>query len=413
MLLPCNSKSAVRWIVVISTLIRCFVAWFTDLGNDEVYYFTYAVQPDLNHFDHPPLIGIFIRIFTGNLYFHHEFFMRLPAIVGAGINTWLIAKSGKLIRNERTGVVAALLYNTSIYTSIISGVFILPDSVQVVFWLAALFCMLQSIRSKSAKSQNRYILWIGIWAGLAIMSKVHGVFLWAGFLVFIVFNRSNWLKNPYLYLSMIITAAISSPILIWNINNDFITWHFHSERVQPEGMGLNGKSFLKTTIGQILYSNPFQFGIYLLLISAIRRKRAFVQDPDLQLLLWCSLPLIGCTTAISLFRDTLPHWSGPGFIGLMLLSAAFVDHLVASAGSKLLERLLISSSGLILLVVLGGLPLIHYYPGTFGKKSAPNVGSGDPTLDLYGWDELMPAFKKIRDKDIGHRRSGHCSPAES
>ena len=35
---------------------------------------------------------------------------------------------GKKIRNERTGLYAAVLYNTSIYSSIIAGTFILPDS---------------------------------------------------------------------------------------------------------------------------------------------------------------------------------------------------------------------------------------------------------------------------------------------
>ncbi|WP_051664135.1 ThuA domain-containing protein [Dyadobacter crusticola] len=400
MLLPHNKKSAVFWIVVISTLIRSVVAWCTNLGNDEVYYFTYAVQPDLNHFDHPPLVGIFIRVFTANLHFYNEFLMRLPAILGAAINTWLIARCGKMIRNVQAGVIAALLYNTSIYTSIISGVFILPDSVQIVSWLAALFCMLQSIRSQSAQKQNRYLVWIGIWIGLAVMSKVHGVFLWAGFLAFIVFNKPTWLKKPSLYLSLIITAVLISPILIWNINNDFITWHFHSERVQPNGMGVNAKSFLRTTIGQMLYCNPFQFSIYVLLLYAIVKRRLYVQRMDVQLLLWCSLPLIVCTTASSLFRDTLPHWSGPGYIGLMLLSAAFVDQSFASARSKIPQRLVTTSAGLILLVVLAGLPIIHYYPGTFGKKSALQVGSDDPTLDLYGWDQLLPAFKKIRDQDM-------------
>ncbi|NIJ54534.1 ThuA domain-containing protein [Dyadobacter arcticus] len=395
-----SNRFSVFWIMIIATAIRCIVAGSLDLGNDEVYYFTYAVQPDLNHFDHPPLVGILIRLFTFNLHHYGELFMRLPAIVGAAINTWLIAKCGKLVRNEKAGIIAAILYNTSIYTSIVSGVFILPDSVQLVFWLLALYAMLQSAHTKSDSIKNKQILWVGFWAGLAIMSKVHGVFLWAGFLGFITFNKPAWLKNPYLYLSVLITAVIISPILIWNMDNDFITWRFHSERVGPTDFGISWKSFLKTTFGQILYNNPFQFVIFILTMAAVLNNKWFADRTQVQLLLWSSLPIILCTTLVSLVRDTLPHWSGPGFVALMILSAAFVENGLSHARGKLYHQLLNASSALILFVILAGLPLIHLYPGTMGKKSFPNIGNGDATLDLYGWDALLPSFKKIRETDI-------------
>lgn len=102
------------WIVLVSTAIRCCLAYSVELGNDEVYYFTYAVQPDWNHFDHPPLVGLFIRLFTLNLYWLDGLSVRLPAILGAAVGKWLIAGCGKLLRSERTGLVAAVLYNTSL-----------------------------------------------------------------------------------------------------------------------------------------------------------------------------------------------------------------------------------------------------------------------------------------------------------
>ena len=62
------NKHPVTALVVVFTIIRLLIANLINLGNDEVYYFTYAVLPDWNHFDHPPLVGIFIRIFTFNLH---------------------------------------------------------------------------------------------------------------------------------------------------------------------------------------------------------------------------------------------------------------------------------------------------------------------------------------------------------
>lgn len=382
-----------------TSAVRCWLALTLNLGNDEVYYFTYAVQPDWNHFDHPPLVGLFIRLFTLNLHWVNDLSMRLPAIVGAAVNTWLIARCGQKIRNKNTGLIAAILYNTSIYTSIISGLFIMPDSVQVVFWLAALYTMLLIIDADSVVNRNRNLLLLGCWIGLATMSKVHGVFLWIGFIGFVVSCRSSWLKNPILYVSAMVTATIISPILLWNSQNNFISWRFHSERVVLTD-GINLMSFLSTTFGQIAYNNPVTVILSASALIALRRHEAFLSLPKLRLLLWCSLPIIATTTIVSLFRLTLPHWSGPGFVGLILLSASYVSYKTESVRPGLPGKLLYVSLGLMLLVVVSGVAVIHYYPGALTSKTEPEIGSGDATLDLFGWDELLPQFRKIRRNEI-------------
>jgi len=50
-------KKYVFLLMGISLLLRALVAALTDLGNDEVYYWTYALYPDWSHFDHPPMVG--------------------------------------------------------------------------------------------------------------------------------------------------------------------------------------------------------------------------------------------------------------------------------------------------------------------------------------------------------------------
>jgi hypothetical protein len=67
-------KQMLFFLLVLSTLIRALIAGLFELGNDEVYYWTYAVYPDLSHFDHPPMLGWLIRFFTFNLHFQQEFY---------------------------------------------------------------------------------------------------------------------------------------------------------------------------------------------------------------------------------------------------------------------------------------------------------------------------------------------------
>lgn len=397
-------------LIVTFTIIRLLTANLINLENDEVYYFTYAVLPDWNHFDHPPLVGIFIRFFTLNLHCNSEVFVRMPGIFAAALNTWLITRCGTLIKNRRTGLIAALLYNTSVYTSILSGVFILPDSVQLTFWLAALYAMLRCVKATGLTDIRRFLLLAGLFIGLATMGKVHGVFLWFGFLGFIVFHKPGLLKSRYLYVSLGITALVISPILFWNIANDFITWRFHSERVTVTDDGINLKSFLKTTIGQFLYANPFQVVLFILTGRALACKRLFADAASVALLLWCSLPIILCTTLVSLIRDTLPHWSGPGFLGLMLIGAAWSETPLPPDTNPLPRKLLIGSTVLILFVFTAGAVLIRCYPGTMSPTPFPRTGSGDATLDITGWDQLLPAFESIRNKDVAEGRMRPDAP---
>jgi 4-amino-4-deoxy-L-arabinose transferase-like glycosyltransferase len=131
-----NYQKRIFFLIAISTIIRSLIACSLELSNTEVYYWTFARHLQWNYFDHPPMVAWLIRLTTLNLLVHHEFFVRLGAIIASAICTWLIFKIGIKIKNEQTGWFAALLYTASIYSSIAAGAFILPDSPQMVFWFA-------------------------------------------------------------------------------------------------------------------------------------------------------------------------------------------------------------------------------------------------------------------------------------
>ncbi|MDR0792194.1 MAG: glycosyltransferase family 39 protein [Chitinophagaceae bacterium] len=385
-------------LIIIGAIFRVVAACTTNLGNDEVYYFTYALQPDWNHFDHPPMVGLFIRLFTFNLHWNNEFTMRLTAIIGAAINTWLIAQCGRLVKNEHAGFIAAILYTTSIYTCIISGVFILPDSPQVVFWLASVYAMLKIIKTNNGN--NKRLIWLGILIGLATMCKVHGVFLWFGFGGYILFYQRKLLSNPYLYFAVLLTVCIVSPIVFWNVQNNFITWRFHSERVEIKNSGIDWDAFVTAVFGQIIYNNPLNIVLYIIAGMAIVKRKLFMNRQLLHLLLWCGIPIIVATTALSLFRDTLPHWSGPGFLSLMIISGVFIDEQITENNKKIYNSLLKINIGIIVFVFVAGIAAVQFYPETMSNKKPPHTGDGDLTLDMYGWKEIMPVFDSIRKNDI-------------
>ncbi|MEI6433960.1 MAG: glycosyltransferase family 39 protein, partial [Bacteroidota bacterium] len=161
-------------LLAVSAVVRAFIAGFIELGNDEVYYWTYAKFPALSHFDHPPMVGLVIQAFSLNLWFDNEFFIRLGSVILGTASTWLIFLIGRLIKNPLTGLYAALLFTASFYGFILSGTFILPDTPQVFFWLLSLYFLMKALsdESISVKSKN-LMLYAGVTVGLAFLSKYH------------------------------------------------------------------------------------------------------------------------------------------------------------------------------------------------------------------------------------------------
>ena len=213
------------WLIAVSSILRLIAAATLELGNDEVYYWTYALYPDWSHFDHPPLVGVFIQLFSLNLLFDSEIFIRLSSVVFAAFNTWLFFKIGKRLKNEIVGWYASLLYTASLYSSLIVGVFILPDTPQVFFWLMSLYLMLDILPNRELPAGSKQkMIFLGLTIGLGMLSKYNSVFLWIGTGLYIIFYNRNWLKTYQLYLSIIISGLLLIPILYWNVQNDFISF---------------------------------------------------------------------------------------------------------------------------------------------------------------------------------------------
>jgi hypothetical protein len=93
---------------------------------------------------------------------------------------------------------------------------------------------------------------------------------------------------------------------------------------------------------------------------------------------------------MSIFNTVLPHWSGPGFVTLSFLAAAWLDEKhIATSGAW--PGILKGSVALILVIILGGLFVINYYPGTISTNK--RKGAGDFTLDLSGWKSFEAAYE--------------------
>lgn len=371
------------------------------LGNDEVYYWTYALNLEWNYFDHPPFVAWLIRLTTANLHLHSELPVRFGAIASSAICTIIIFKTGKFLYNSRVGWYAVLLYTSSFYCSIIAGTFILPDSPQMVFWLWSILLLLKITRSIN---NNQPILnlwyWFGLATGFCMMCKIHGIFLWFAVLLMALFTNRKFFLQKGLYISILISLMVISPVIIWNIQHQFITYTYHSDRVSLFHAGINPLAFGREISGEIFYNNPIVFFLAWISVIGLFRKKHQLKN-ETWVLLFCALPLIGTLITLSIFRDTLPHWSGPAYTCLIFISAIKLGAFTRSKAKNILTTAIL----FFVLVIATGIPVINFYKGSLSpNKETMHFGKGDPTLDLYGWKEtgklIDSVYKKEKDKTI-------------
>jgi hypothetical protein len=385
-------------LIFFAAIAKIIAAPFLELGNDEVYYWTYALQLDFNHFDHPPLVGFLIRASTLNMHWVSELSMRMGAIISASLGCYFIFKTTTVLSNERAGFNAAILYQAGVYTGFIAGFFILPDSAQLIFWTAALYVMSLLLFTNKEKQIGYWIL-LGLLIGLATLSKVHGLFLWAGFGAYLIFTNYKRLFSVGFILAVFVSLLCMVPIVYWNISYDFITYRFHSERVTHSGIDI--ASLTTELVGEVLYQNPF---VYFLMVSAVIafRKISFQQKNSGRWLLWMSIPLVFVFWMVALFNPTLPHWSGPAFIPLMILAGIFIDQKKGSWSIYFLN----TSVGFVFTILLALLVIVQKYPGNFGSQQKNNLGEYCPTLDLSGWKDFSTAFKNLVVEDQSNHVMG-------
>lgn len=387
------SKKVILLILLISVL-RLIVAFTVELGNDESYYWLYSQQLKWNYFDHPPMVAVWIRIFTLNLSLQQfAGFVRLGSVVGCSLSSWFMYKCVSQLSSQKAGWFAACLYNASFYAGITAGIFIMPDSPQMVFWTLSMW-MIAKISADDTKILN-WILF-GIAAGLCIMSKVHGIFIWIGMGLYTLIYKRAWLAKPHLYISVFISIIICIPILIWNIKYHFITYSFNSQRISVYGFSVIPRSFLMQLFQQIVINNPFNF---VLIISALAAWRKYQLKKILALKIY---NLTGLTLAIlllyiSLYRnDVLPHWSGPAYITLIPLAAIGLEKINTAVTPK---SVLFSVITYVLFVIVCSL-FILYYPADFYNEKPPLRGNNDLTIDNYGWKDAGKKFDSIYLSDV-------------
>lgn len=391
----------IYWLLGVNLLVRALIAVFTTLGNDEVYYTTYALHPALSYFDHPPFVGYLIWLSTFGLsVFHSEFFVRLGSLLLGTFNLYLAYRIGIQLKDKLTGIIATVFLAASFYSSIIVGTFILPDTPQSSFWLLSILLFVQFINS--GNKNYRLLLLFGVTTGLALLSKYHAVYLWLGAGLYFLFYDRKALLNIRLWISVLISGLMFLPVIIWNLTSEYSGLAYHLSRVGNSAFRPSLHYFFPEFFGEIFYNNPFNFYVIAMsLILVFKLRKTYLNDPKIGFLLSTSLPLILTVLLMSFFNRTLAHWSGPSYFALILLATYVLQTKDPDFKKSILIRTMIYAQAFFFLVV--AVALFQVQTGILmGNTKLPDnkLGKDDFTIDLGVWHEIAAGIKSEINKEV-------------
>jgi 4-amino-4-deoxy-L-arabinose transferase-like glycosyltransferase len=136
------------------------------------------------------------------------------------------------------------------------GAWVQPHGPLILCVLAATYCIARI--ANGSDEGHPYLLWAqaGFWLGLALLSKYYAVLLPVGVLIFASTSRDHrrWFREPGPYIAFAI--LFFSPVLIWNWQNDWISFVFQGERV-VETDGIQLRWLLDSILGQAALVGPW------------------------------------------------------------------------------------------------------------------------------------------------------------
>jgi 4-amino-4-deoxy-L-arabinose transferase-like glycosyltransferase len=326
----------VSWLIV--NLIQ---AGFTGLLDDEAYYWVYSRFLDWGYFDHPPMIGVLIKLGYG--LFANPFGLRLFIVLMSTATLMLI---DRMLEKRDDKLFYAIA--SSMFILQIGGIIAVPD-LPLMFFTALYFL----VYKKFLQTQNLLnSLLLGLVIALMLYSKYHGILI----VFFTLLSNPKLFLRWQTYVAAIFAIALFAPHILWQYNHGFPSVSYHLFERNATAYKTSFSS--EYVFGQFALAGPL-IG-WLLLYAAFNKKPV---DQFEKTLRWTTLGVYGVFLLATFKGRVEANWTVCGFIGLIILAhQALIDHKL----KKWIYTLLIPS--LIITLVLRVYMIADLVPAKWLKK---------------------------------------------
>lgn len=200
------------------------------MSTDEAYYWFWGQRPQLSYYDHPAMVAwLFFLGSKLDLLFSHSSWQisRVPSIVLAhtAIYFWYLTLKKFMTENQ---LIALLIFVVLSPLWGIGSLVVTPDAPLLFFWSLSIYIFSQiSARIEKQMSVGWLYAILGASLGLGFCSKYHIVLFVPAALCYVLFEKKwQMLKPSHILLCILTGVLFSSPVLIWNFQNDFISFRF-------------------------------------------------------------------------------------------------------------------------------------------------------------------------------------------
>jgi dolichol-phosphate mannosyltransferase len=223
-----KANSAIRWptitvaIVAYLLVLKLIFINSVNLIPEEAYYWNYARHLDWGYLDHPPMIAWLIWLSTSVLG-KSELSVRLPAYI-----CWMVTAvfMFRLTLNlfDRPAAFRAILLIAVLPIYFGIGFFMTPDAPLCAAWAGCLYFLERALLARD----RRAWWWAGLCLGIGMLSKYTIALLGLGTFIFLVVDKRSrdWLFRPNPYVAAVIALILFSPVLLWNVGNDWASFAF-------------------------------------------------------------------------------------------------------------------------------------------------------------------------------------------
>ncbi|HYB93700.1 MAG TPA: glycosyltransferase family 39 protein [Vicinamibacterales bacterium] len=310
-----------RFAVVVGllTALRLYVMTQVPLTGDEAYYWQWSQHLALGYYDHPPMVGWVIAMFTW-IFGTSVFSARLAGPLSSAVTALIVYRLAREIsEQQRVALLAGSLVLTAPLLSV-GALAITPDTLLLPAWAACVLLLYRAL----FEDNRRAWWWAGVVLGIGILSKFTAFLLIPLLFAFLGTSPTHrqWLRRREPYVFVLIGTAVASPLFWWNATHGWQTFVYqatlrlgHVELAGPPGV----RHLADFLVQQAIMQSPVVFALAVFVV--VRGLMGAGRDPRPVFLATFGGGIVACFTLMSLYAPVRGHWPIAGYPILMIAIA--------------------------------------------------------------------------------------------
>jgi len=214
-----SSKNLFIFYLLLIFIFNILQSAYTELIDDEAYYWLWSQKLAWGYFDHPPMVALWIKI--SSLFFSGELGVRFfSAFMFSGTVFFI----WKLIsdKEKQNHIHLFFLLLTAVVLFNVYGFITVPDT--PLFFFTALFLFVY--KHFLEKENLKWSLLLGFAMAGMLYSKYHGILV----IFFVVLSNLKLLKSRYFWIASLFGFILFLPHLYWQYDNGYPSLIYHLNR---------------------------------------------------------------------------------------------------------------------------------------------------------------------------------------